>query len=491
MKLLKNLAKADLYRKIDPELTRGTSFGAIISIATLGVMWLLFFAELRDYLRNDVVTTMSMDKPTDVLTEDGRREDLIRVNFNITLERIPCPYVSIELHNSVGTHRTNITKNISKFKIKTKGSVQATIERMQHVEPARIQVQEEAETPPHDTDAKPVALTEKKFEGYVKEHDIVFVNFHAPWCVWCQRLEPVWEAAAHEFGSEFGARVGMGKVDCTDSEQVPLCYSNHINAFPTLIAFKNGDTHTHDMYHGDRTIEAFRAFLVKELETVSKPGAGLVPPEKNPGKQEIKAAELRDFMDGDGKHDPAVEGCRVEGFVTAPKVPSVLVVAPHFSSHSVDFARVNVSHVIHHLSFGSLFTTKELKILPGEVARNMHHLEETEFASKHSNETHEHYLKIVGTSYTYLHHGTLDTYKYTHYAAAFHSSETFLPTVRLNFDLSPVHVSVVEARKPLYRFLTNLCAIIGGTFTVFGLLDGVFEAAHRTIKKKVQLGKAA
>ena len=84
--------------------------------------------------------------------------------------------------------------------------------------------------------------------------------------------------------------------------------------------------------------------------------------------------------------------------------------------------------------------------------------------------------------------GTLLSYKYTAHSAAFHG-ETELPTVRVHFDISPMHVVVVERRKPLYRFVTNLFAIIGGCFTVFGIFDSLLDSAHQVVRKKMQLGK--
>jgi hypothetical protein len=82
----------------------------------------------------------------------------------------------------------------------------------------------------------------------------------------------------------------------------------------------------------------------------------------------------------------------------------------------------------------------------------------------------------------------LTTYKYTQHSAAFHG-DTLLPTVRVHFDISPMHVVIVERRKPLYRFVTNLFAIIGGCFTVFGIFDAVIDSAHQAVKKKLALGK--
>jgi thiol-disulfide isomerase/thioredoxin len=43
----------------------------------------------------------------------------------------------------------------------------------------------------------------------------VVVNFYAPWCHWCQRLEPTWEAATkevHEKYPEWDGRIRFAKV---------------------------------------------------------------------------------------------------------------------------------------------------------------------------------------------------------------------------------------------------------------------------------------
>ena len=45
-------------------------------------------------------------------------------------------------------------------------------------------------------------------------HAAVF-NFYAPWCPWCQRLEPTWEAVTaevHKRYPEHDGRIRFGKV---------------------------------------------------------------------------------------------------------------------------------------------------------------------------------------------------------------------------------------------------------------------------------------
>jgi hypothetical protein len=57
------------------------------------------------------------------------------------------------------------------------------------------------------------------------------------------------------------------------------------------------------------------------------------------------------------------------------------------------------------------------------------------------------------------------------------------------YDISPILVHLIEYRHSFGHFLTNLCAIVGGVFTVAGMIDGALYHGGRVIKKKMELGK--
>lgn len=46
-----------------------------------------------------------------------------------------------------------------------------------------------------------------------------------------------------------------------------------------------------------------------------------------------------------------------------------------------------------------------------------------------------------------------------------------LPGLHIEYVVSPLLVQVIEKSKPLSDVLINLCAIVGGVFTIVGLLD--------------------
>lgn len=58
------------------------------------------------------------------------------------------------------------------------------------------------------------------------------------------------------------------------------------------------------------------------------------------------------------------------------------------------------------------------------------------------------------------------------------------------YDLSPMMVQLTESRRSLAHFLTGVCAIVGGVFTVAGMLDSMLYHSQKALKKKIELGKA-
>mgnify|MGYP003328867161 CR=1 FL=1 len=66
-----------------------------------------------------------------------------------------------------------------------------------------------------------------------------------------------------------------------------------------------------------------------------------------------------------------------------------------------------------------------------------------------------------------------------------------MPSAVFYYDVSPMQVVVREERKTFANFLTQLCAIIGGVFTVTGLLDGAIFHGGNSLRKKMEIGKAS
>jgi len=64
-----------------------------------------------------------------------------------------------------------------------------------------------------------------------------------------------------------------------------------------------------------------------------------------------------------------------------------------------------------------------------------------------------------------------------------------LPAIYFRYDLSPVFVTITQENKSFLHFLVQVCAIIGGVFTVAGIIDSVLHKSVQTILKKAEMGK--
>eukprot|EP00920_Eleutheroschizon_duboscqi_P034358 GHVT01082538.1.p2 GENE.GHVT01082538.1~~GHVT01082538.1.p2 ORF type:complete len:163 (+),score=25.98 GHVT01082538.1:444-932(+) len=97
-----------------------------------------------------------------------------------------------------------------------------------------------------------VTLTTDNFDNIINENENVLVEFYAPWCGHCKRLEPEYEDAAKRLKDD-GSKVVLGKLDAT--AESTLADRFEIRGYPTLKLFKKSD---HVEYTGGRTVSTRR-----------------------------------------------------------------------------------------------------------------------------------------------------------------------------------------------------------------------------------------
>lgn len=100
--------------------------------------------------------------------------------------------------------------------------------------------------------------------------------------------------------------------------------------------------------------------------------------------------------------------------------------------------------------------------------------------------------QVVPTMYVNLKNTTLATNQYSvteNYREGAAGPAKTLPGVFFFYDLSPIKVKIVEASTSFLHFLTSVCAIVGGVFTVSGILDAFVYQGEKLIRKKMELGK--
>ncbi|XP_076291836.1 endoplasmic reticulum-Golgi intermediate compartment protein 3 isoform X2 [Lasioglossum baleicum] len=184
------------------------------------------------------------------------------------------------------------------------------------------------------------------------------------------------------------------------------------------------------------------------------------------------------------------QGCQFYGYMEVNRVGGSFHIAPgdsfsvnHVHVHDAQpytSAQFNMTHKIRHLSFG-------LNI-PGKT----NPMDHTTVVATEGAMMFYYYIKIVPTTYVRANGSTLLTNQFSvtrHVRKVSVFSESGMPGIFFSYELSPLMVKYTEKAKSFGHFATNTCAIIGGVFTVAGLVDALLYHSVKAIQKKIELGK--
>ncbi|XP_062856753.1 protein disulfide-isomerase A3 [Trichomycterus rosablanca] len=104
-------------------------------------------------------------------------------------------------------------------------------------------------------------FTDDDFDSRITDHELILVEFFAPWCGHCKRLAPEYEAAA----TRLKGVVPIAKVDCTANSNV--CSKYGVSGYPTLKIFRDGEDS--GPYDGPRTADGIVSLLKKQAGPAS------------------------------------------------------------------------------------------------------------------------------------------------------------------------------------------------------------------------------
>lgn len=188
--------------------------------------------------------------------------------------------------------------------------------------------------------------------------------------------------------------------------------------------------------------------------------------------------------------DEEGEGCNVYGSLEVNKVAGNFHFAPGKSfqqsnMHVHDLLAFqkdsfNVSHKVNELTFGPQF--------PGVV----NPLDGAQRIQVAPTGMYQYFIKVVPTVYKDIHGKKIQTNQFSvteHFRPVEFGMNRALPGVFFFYDLSPIKVNFNQSKTSFLHFLTNVCAIVGGVFTVSGIIDAFVYHGHRAIKKKMEIGK--
>lgn len=180
--------------------------------------------------------------------------------------------------------------------------------------------------------------------------------------------------------------------------------------------------------------------------------------------------------------------CRVVGALKSKKVGGNFHVAAGrpvqqndgmfaYSFSPADFLHFNASHTIRHLTLGPEY--------PGQTFP----LDATTSPfPKGGLVQYQYHIKVVPTLYERLSGQIIDSHQFsaTDFVQVVDPAEGvwIQPGVWFKYDFSPIMVRMVETRHSIFAFLTSVCAILGGVFTISGLVDQLVFRVFSARKNK-------
>jgi len=339
--LNKFVKKLDLFRRIDEGfLASGTAHGGTFSIIAYALMVVLATFEFSAYLSSDTTSTVLIDV---------NQDESLLIRFTITMLDLPCKYAAVDVYDSFGEERQNITKAIKKTRVHlVHGRLQEgelhedeDIDHPTIVDPAEIELDEDGH---HALDLQGA----KGVYTELKAYDYTLLNFYAPWCHYCKALAPIYEKAADEFDKiSFTHKSVRAKFASLNCEKYPdVCRMFKIRAYPTLLIF-NENRPLYPYYSGDRTVEALVEYLKKAIITgeIHKPTT---------------------------YHDLA---CKIEGSIEVARVPGNFHVEARSTTENISPSMANVSHLVHNLQFGEPLDPALVSKLPRKHQYLIHPLD--------------------------------------------------------------------------------------------------------------------
>mmetsp|Transcript_40375 Transcript_40375/g.121661 ORF Transcript_40375/g.121661 Transcript_40375/m.121661 type:complete len:561 (-) Transcript_40375:397-2079(-) len=541
----------DMYRKVPTDLLEGTKRGSVMSYLSLFVMGLLGYMETKAYLATTTVTDLALDTnkeprvrvnfnvtmmdlrcdyaTVDVVSVLGTDQNVTAhvTKFNLNADGVRARFAGRnKQQDDIALSDERVTQTIEELHENGEDAVSLDAQTLEYAmnENEFLFVDFYASWCSHCRDLAPTWETlaevmtdvaEVKVDENIEEHGHDYSD------------EEYDEAVKVELP------VFVAKIDCVIHGD--LCMKQVIRGYPTLRLFHDGE-HMSD-YRGHREVVEMTHWLTNiEKSVQAKDEKEKKGQEEEGEKSDVaKADEIaRDWMEVEetaedmnrvprrpnnrggprspeemewiakmNKHrsrqkaewqDGEHPGCQMSGFLMVDRAPGHFRIQAQSNHHDIAALMTNVSHEIHHLSFGDPGTVRSLEraeeegaALPPNFLDSTHPMDGNVYVTQAVHEAHHHYLKVITTDLD--HPGLKDSryrkhdpdygrkaYQVLQSSQLSYFRNDVVPEAKFTYDLSPIAVSYRTKKRHWYEYLTSLMAIMGGTFTVLGMLDSGVNA---------------
>lgn len=301
------------------------------------------------------------------------------------------------------------------------------------------------------------------FQAVIDAHDFTMVNFYADWCPHCRNFAGTWMKfeesinkgdVAIKDADGAAANVRILKINCVDFEET--CQKQRVGGFPTIRLYRRGSKEGEfQEYQGPRNMVSLQDFARQKVA-------------------------MRHLHTGADYHDIFSEGCRVSGHLEVARVPgTVHFQAVHPKEKNLNLAFTNVSHSVHHFSFGEA-PRRSISALPADFKRHVNPLDGKNFVADKFHMAPQHYIKVVHTRFEGM-VGNIKSYQQTHQWSVRTIARKTVPQAKFSYDLAPVEVIIEKGQRRWYDFLTSILGIIGGAYSSIALTHGLLKVSGESI----------
>eukprot|EP00536_Pseudo-nitzschia_multiseries_P009542 jgi/Psemu1/288535/fgenesh1_pg.269_\ len=320
--------------------------------------------------------------------------------------------------------------------------------------------------------------------------------------------EDYMEYSKHNYDDAF-QQVAIGKVDCVEHSDV--CKEHDIQAYPTLRLFvdgspwmsmfknKNGEQITalsgSSDYRGHRTVlEMIEWLHFVEEQVEEDEGARTLHRAHQAARNRLDEAKRND--EEKKWSDPGIQrkkrhhhkvrslwkeadhsGCQIAGHILVDRAPGNFHIMARSKHHDLVSEMTNVSHMVNSLYVGDPtamhWIQQRRSQLPAEIEPAITPLNDNVYPTNDLHEAYHHYMKLVATKVDGMKVGSRELVFYQMLANSqlAYYNKNVTPEAKFAYDLSPIAVKYCFKSRRWYDYLTSIFAIIGGVFTVVGMIE--------------------
>ena len=189
------------------------------------------------------------------------------------------------------------------------------------------------------------------------------------------------------------------------------------------------------------------------------------------------------------------EGCNLKGYFFLNAIPGHFQITSGYHAFIIqDLAedkvlKNNNKHKINQISFGDINLENLRKKFGKEIETLTHTLTNIQREVKNAKVYH-YFLKIVPTKFITYSGEKIDNYQYTYSSYPKYNLDE-ISSIDFRYDISSITLEYKQYKERFINFFVHICAIIGGVFTIMGIIESIIHKSVLVLLRKAQMNKLA